>query len=108
MWMAGYVIIAVSALGSGFCETRIQFDVLRGLAGLGVACSREFLQKETQPDQIVPNAVAMLGRSYPPGRVRSSIFAALGALAQIGFVSGGTIGALFAVLVQPAWIWWSL
>jgi MFS family permease len=41
MWMAGYIIIAASALGSGFCQTRIQFDVLRGLAGLGVACSRE-------------------------------------------------------------------
>jgi MFS family permease len=56
----------------------------------------------------VPNAVAMLGRSYPPGSVRSSIFAALGALAPIGFVSGGTIGALFAVLVRPSWIWWFL
>lgn len=41
MWMAGYIIIAASALGSGFCQTRVQFDVLRGLAGLGVACSRK-------------------------------------------------------------------
>jgi MFS family permease len=109
LWVTGYIIIAASAIGSGFCQTRIQFDVLRGLAGIGVALSCKscyFISANT--NCTVPNAVAMLGRAYPPGRPRNIIFAAVGALGPIGFITGGTVGALFAVLVEPRWIWWFL
>lgn len=53
----------------------------------------------------VPNAVAILGRTYPPGRMRSIVFAILGALAPVGFLVPGTIAALLADNGAVKWIW---
>ena len=55
---------------------------------------------------IVPNSVAILGRTYGPGKVRSYVFAAFGALAPIGFIVGGAFAALFAEKADTRWIWW--
>ena len=39
--MVGFAIMIFANLGTGFARTPIQFDVCRGLAGMGVAFARE-------------------------------------------------------------------
>ena len=53
----------------------------------------------------VPNAVAILGRTYPPGPTRSLIFAIFGALGPVGFMVGGVLAALLAQKASVPWIW---
>ena len=55
----------------------------------------------------VPNAVAILGRTYPPGLMRSIVFAILGALAPVGFIIPGAYAALLADFGAVRWIWFS-
>ena len=54
----------------------------------------------------VPNAVAIFGRTYPPGQMRATLFAALGALGPVGFMSSGALAALLADKASVPWIWW--
>nr|XP_031857395.1 uncharacterized protein CI109_007217 [Kwoniella shandongensis]KAA5524467.1 hypothetical protein CI109_007217 [Kwoniella shandongensis] len=93
VWKAGCVVIIVANVGSGFCKSPIPFDICRALTGLGSALA-------------LPNALAILGRTFPPGRTRNMVFATLGALAPAGFWVGGIISALFAQFVSIPWIWW--
>ena len=54
---------------------------------------------------LVPNAVAIFGRTYPPGHMRTIIFAIFGAIAPVGFLVSGAMAALLAVKAGPRWIW---
>ena len=54
---------------------------------------------------VVPNAVAILGRTYPPGNTRSLVFALIGALGPAGFMVGGVFAALLAQKASVPWIW---
>ncbi|WWC67828.1 uncharacterized protein I206_101745 [Kwoniella pini CBS 10737] len=94
IWSIGCIFGIASNVGSGFCKSPIPFDICRAIAGLGSALS-------------LPNALAILGRTYPPGKVRNIVFAILGALAPAGFIVGGAIASIFCVLLNPKWIWWS-
>jgi hypothetical protein len=40
LYIIGMAVIIVANIASGFCETRIPFDICRALAGLGAALSR--------------------------------------------------------------------
>ncbi|ORX34486.1 major facilitator superfamily domain-containing protein [Kockovaella imperatae] len=92
LWLLGTGLMAIFNLGTGFCQSRIPFDLCRALAGIGAALA-------------VPNAVAILGRTYPPGSTRSLIFAIFGALAPVGFMVGGAVAALLAQTTSVIWIW---
>ncbi|WRT64885.1 uncharacterized protein IL334_001821 [Kwoniella shivajii] len=93
VWSIGCMFVITSNIGSGFCKSPIPFDITRALAGIGSALS-------------LPNALAILGRTYPPGKMRNIVFAILGALAPAGFLIAGTMAAIFTVLVDVRWIWW--
>ncbi|WWD00461.1 hypothetical protein V866_007376 [Kwoniella sp. B9012] len=93
IWSIGCILGIASNIGSGFCKTPIPFDICRAIAGIGSALS-------------LPNALAILGRTYPPGKMRNLVFAILGALAPSGFLIGGAVAAIFTVLVNVRWIWW--
>ena len=54
---------------------------------------------------VVPNAVAILGRTYPPGNTRSLVFALIGALGPAGFMVGGLFAGLLAQKASVPWIW---
>ena len=54
---------------------------------------------------IVPNAVAILGRTYPPGPTRSITFAMLGAIAPAGWFAAGAMAAAIAEKASVPWIW---
>jgi len=54
----------------------------------------------------VPNAIAILGKTYGSSRTRAIVFSILGALAPAGFVVGGLIGGFFTEEADTRWIWW--
>lgn len=92
--LVGWVWTAVWTLVSGFSHSAILFDVSRGLAGLGNAI-------------MIPNAVALLARAYPPGSFwKNTSVALLGWCAPSGFVVGGAVGAGMAERVSWRWGYW--
>ncbi|WVW78590.1 hypothetical protein I302_100546 [Kwoniella bestiolae CBS 10118] len=93
IWSIGCIFGIASNIGSGFCKTPVPFDICRAISGMGAALS-------------LPNALAILGRTYPPGKMRNLVFAILGALAPSGFLIGGAVAAIFTVLADVRWIWW--
>ncbi|OXG17837.1 multidrug efflux pump [Cryptococcus neoformans Tu401-1] len=93
IWAVGCTFMIVCNIGSGFATSAIGFDIARAVAGIGSALA-------------LPNALAILGRTYPPGQTRNMVFSILGALAPAGFWIGGVIGGLFAQFAHIKWVWW--
>jgi MFS family permease len=58
------------------------------------------------PALTMPNGLAVLGKSYPPGERKDMSFAWFGAAAPFGAVVGFAFGRLFAHVRWP-WIYWS-
>ena len=82
--------MSAANIGSGFCRTSIPFDICRAIAGIGGAL-------------ILPNAAGLLGRAYPPGRMRTIGFSILGALAPAGSICGGIMAALISQTIGVRW-----
>ncbi|MCJ1305043.1 Low affinity NH4+ transporter [Hypocenomyce scalaris] len=88
LWFALWSLIAGVSVYSG---QEIFFDVCRALQGIG-------------PAMLLPNALAILGRTYPPGRRKEMVFSLFGATAP----SGGLVGAAFSgMLGQFSWWPWA-
>ena len=79
---------------SAYPASPIFFIICRALQGIG-------------PAVMLPNSLAIIGRSYGPGRRKDMIFALFASTAPIGFVLGALIGAVFAEYVWWPWILWS-
>lgn len=89
--LAGGAWLAITTLASAFCgKAFFAFLTMRALGGLGGAF-------------IMPNAVAMISSTNPPGRVRNLSLGLFAASAPIG----GYFGALFlgAFLEKTPWKW---
>ncbi|KAL6856633.1 MFS general substrate transporter [Trichoderma novae-zelandiae] len=86
-WYALWSLLAGVTVWSG---SVIFFDVCRAFQGMGPAFA-------------VPSAVAIIGRTYPPGRRKSMIFSLFGATAPGGFVVGAVFSSLFAQFVWWPW-----
>ncbi|KAJ5801811.1 uncharacterized protein N7518_003879 [Penicillium psychrosexuale] len=88
--LAGGAWLTICTLASAFCNNFFAFVTMRALAGLGGAF-------------IMPNAVAMISSTNPPGRVRNLSLGLFGASAPVG----GYFGALFlgAFLQRTEWKW---
>lgn len=56
---------------------------------------------------LVPNALAVLGRAYPPGLKKNLVFALFGTMAPWGFVVGAACAAVFSELIWWPWTFWS-
>lgn len=61
----------VWSLINGFCNDFVAFNVARALSGMGGA-------------MVVPNAVAIVGTTFPPGTMRNRCLGLLGAAAPLG------------------------
>lgn len=59
------------------------------------------------PALCLPNAVAVLGVSYPPGHRKAMVFAFFGAVAPIGGVVGGAIASALELVWWP-WALWAM
>jgi MFS family permease len=79
---------------SAYVENQIFFDVCRAFQGIGAAL-------------LAPNALALLGRAYPPGIKKNIVFSLFGAMAPWGFVMGALFASIFAELLWWPWAYWS-
>jgi MFS family permease len=97
MLIFGYFFLGVWSGFAGFSAyvaDHIFFDICRGFQGVGAAL-------------IVPNALALLGRAYPPGIKKNIVFSLFGAMAPWGFVIGAIFASVFSQLTWWPWTFWS-
>ncbi|KAK9449343.1 major facilitator superfamily [Limtongia smithiae] len=99
LFIIGYGWFALSSLITGFaayCSSPILIHVFRALQGLG-------------PAILLPNGLALLGRSYPNGSSRKNmVFCIFGACAPVGYVIGSLMMAIFSEFVWWPWSFWWL
>ncbi|KAE8323847.1 MFS general substrate transporter [Aspergillus sergii] len=66
------------------------FNIARALAGFGSAL-------------IMPNAIGIIGTTYPPGRMRNLVLGSFGATGPLGGYVGGIVGGL--IFEHSSWKW---
>lgn len=95
LFVIGFCWFSLWSLLAGFSvwSNKIFFDCCRALQGIG-------------PAMLLPNAIAILGRTYPPGFRKEMIFSLFGATAPGGFIVGGVFSSIFAQLVWWPWGYW--
>jgi MFS family permease len=95
MFLSGFIWLAVWSLVAGFSvySNHILFILARVLQGIGAA-------------MLLPNGLAILGATYPPGKKKAMIFALFGAVAPNSAVLGAVFSAIFSELVWWPWTFW--
>ncbi|KAL1853145.1 hypothetical protein VTK73DRAFT_9075 [Phialemonium thermophilum] len=93
--VAGAVWLVVWSLANGFCTGFVSFNVARAMSGVGGAL-------------IMPNAVALLSTTIPPGRTRNVTLGFFGASAPIGSYLGAVWAGIFVQFATWKWIFWGL
>jgi MFS family permease len=91
LWFSLWSLLA----GVSVYSTQIFFDVCRAFQGIG-------------PAILLSNGIAILGRTYPPGRRKDMIFSIFGATAPSVFVLGALFSSLFAQLSWWPWGFWTM
>ncbi|KIW70364.1 hypothetical protein PV04_02639 [Phialophora macrospora] len=92
--MAG-VWWVIFSLVSGFTRNFIALCTMRALTGIGGG-------------MIVPNAIALLTITFPPGRMRNITVSLFGAMAPLGASGGCVTPGLFVQLVPWKWLFFFL
>lgn len=97
MFVTGFLWFALWSLLAGFSvwSNRIFFDCCRAFQGIG-------------PAMLLPNAVAIFGRTYKPGLRKAMAFSLFGATAPGGYIVGAAFSSIFAQLVWWPWGYWVL
>jgi MFS family permease len=97
IYLIGWLWFAVWSIITGFSYTsnHIMFSTCRALQGIG-------------PALLVPNAVALIGRTLPVGKQRMVGFACFGASGPLGATAGAVFSALLAQLAWWPWMFWVL
>ena len=95
MFVIGWTWFALWSLISGFSvySGSILFSITRAFQGVG-------------PAMLVPNAMALVGKTYPAGLKKNLIFSAFGAGGPSGYAVGAVFAALFGQLVWWPWAFW--
>ncbi|KAL8707539.1 MAG: hypothetical protein Q9225_007735 [Loekoesia sp. 1 TL-2023] len=94
VFIAGWLWMAVWSLATGFADSVPFFDFARAMMGIGSGA-------------LVPNAFALLGRSFEPFSVKKNIgFAFLGFCSPAGYIVGGLVSAGFGQNVTWRWSFW--
>lgn len=97
VFVFGYFFLGTWSAFAGFSAyvgRQIFFDICRAFQGIGAAL-------------LAPNALALLGRAYPPGIKKNIVFSLFGAMAPWGFVMGAIFSSIFAQLTWWPWTFWS-
>ncbi|KAI9932481.1 hypothetical protein ASPWEDRAFT_22257 [Aspergillus wentii DTO 134E9] len=97
MFITGFLWFGLWSLLAGFSvwSNQLFYDCCRAFQGMG-------------PAMALPNALAILGRTYPPGLRKEMIFCFFGATAPSGFIIGGVFSSIFAQMVWWPWGCWVL
>lgn len=85
----------IFTLVSGFMKGLISLSILRALSGIGGAF-------------IVPNAIALLTITFPPGTMRNMSVGLFGAMAPIGAAGGSVFPGFFVQLLPWKWLFFFL
>jgi MFS family permease len=96
--ICGFIIFSVFStfVGLGaYVKNDVYFNIMRACQGIG-------------PATLLPNAIALLARTYPTGKRKSFVFAMFGATAPSGFIIGALFGSIFAQLLWWPWAQWVL
>jgi MFS family permease len=95
LFIIGFLWFGLWSVLGGFAawSNAVFFDCCRALQGIG-------------PALLLPNAVAILGRTYPPGLRKDMVFCLFGATAPGGFTLGATFCSLLAERVWWPWGYW--
>ncbi|KAJ5729810.1 Major facilitator superfamily domain general substrate transporter [Penicillium malachiteum] len=95
MFIGGFPWFGLWSLLGGFSvwSNQVFFDICRAFQGIG-------------PAFLLPNAMAILGRTYPPGPRKDMVFSIFGATAPGGFAIGGGFSALISQRVWWPWAYW--
>lgn len=92
----GYAWFGLWSLVAGFSvwsRSQIFFDICRALQGIG-------------PAILLPNGIAILARTYPPGPRKEMVLSLFGAAAPTGFVMSGVFSGIFAEFAWWPWSYW--
>ena len=89
-WFSLWSMIA----GLAVYSNHVLFNFARAFQGMG-------------PAICLPNALAILGSVYPPGKRKAMVFALFGATAPGGAVIGSLFAGLFSELAWWPWTFWS-
>ncbi|TKA77312.1 hypothetical protein B0A49_03281 [Cryomyces minteri] len=82
-WFAAWSLIT----GFSYASGSMMFTVARAFQGIG-------------PSLLVPNAMALIGRTFPMGMKRNMVFSCFGAAGPTGFVIGAVFSSLLAQLAS--------
>ncbi|OQE41172.1 hypothetical protein PENCOP_c005G08750 [Penicillium coprophilum] len=95
MFIGGFAWFGLWSILGGFSvwSNQIFFDICRAFQGIG-------------PAFLLPNALAILGRTYPAGPRKDMVFSIFGATAPGGFIIGGAFSALLAERAWWPWGYW--
>lgn len=91
MLLGGGAWLTVCTLACGYCDNFIAFTTFRALSGIGGAF-------------IMPNAVAMLAITNPPGPARNLSLGFFGASAPLGGYLGAVLAGVFVDNVTWKWL----
>jgi MFS family permease len=85
MFLLGWLWFSLTSFLVGFAHSwgPIAFSVMRGFQGIG-------------PALLVPNAMALIGRTYPMGDKRAFVFSLFGACGPTGFLTGSFFSSILA------------
>jgi MFS family permease len=105
----GWLWFAVASLGAGlYPRIRGAGDQQgKGDGGETFFCFCRALQG-IGPALLMPNGLAILGRSYEEGNRKNMAFALFGASAPVGFVVGSVMSSLLAQKINWCWAYWGL
>ncbi|XMA18364.1 hypothetical protein WAI453_011155 [Rhynchosporium graminicola] len=99
LFTLGWIWYGIWSLLAGFAvyvnHSPVFFDVCRGMQGIG-------------PAFLLPNALAILGRTYESGRRKEMVFSIFGATAPSGFILGALFASLFAEVAWWPWAFWTM
>lgn len=103
LFVIGWVWYSLFSLLAGFSDMiqktgaqgEVFFIFCRAMQGIG-------------PALLMPNALAILGRTYPPGNKKNMLFALFGASAPAGFVIGAAMASVFAQKAHWKWGFWAM
>ncbi|KAK9465687.1 major facilitator superfamily-domain-containing protein [Lipomyces arxii] len=88
-WFALWSVIA----GFSVYSNKVLFHFCRALQGIG-------------PALLMPNGLALLGKTYPPGPRKNMAFSIFGSVAPGGFMCGAVFSSIFGELVWWPWAYW--